>query len=191
VIRAALPTKRPPDFVWNQERRVAGKKARKAPADAQLVLVGGRKPQMRKASARSWTKAKQETFLSELTETCNIARSCDVAGVSQSTVRRKRKSDAAFRAGFLEAVGNAYQRLELVLLERFFNGTEKLVTRKDGSEERMREYSNQLGLALLKMHRDVAGEASSQMAPEQVEELRGRVLKKMLRLQKRLQVEEE
>jgi hypothetical protein len=76
--------------------------------------------------------------------------------------------DAAFRAGWIEAVGTAYQRLELVLLDRAFNGTEKLITRRDGSEERMVEYSNQLGLALLKMHRDTAGEANTQFAPDQI-----------------------
>lgn len=159
----------------------------RAKGKSRLVLVGGKKPQMRKATARSWTRPKQEVFLNELAETCNIARSCEAAGVSTSTIRRKRKSDAAFRAGFVSAVASAYERLELVLLERFFNGTEKVVIRKDGSEERMREYSNQLGLALLKMHRDTAAEASSEMAPEDVEELRERVLDKMLRLQKRLQ----
>ena len=37
------------------------------------------------------------------------------------------------------ALAGAYERFELVLLERFFNGTEKVVVRKDGSEERMRE----------------------------------------------------
>lgn len=168
-----------------------GSRKRKAPEKAPLVLVAGRKPQMRKASARSWTKAKQEAFLSSLAETCNIGLSCEAAGVSTSTIRRRRKSDAAFRAGYVNAVASAYERLELVLLERFFNGTEKIVIRKDGSEERMREYSNQLGLALLKMHRDTAVEGSNEMAPDDVEELRERVLNKMLRLQKRLQSEGE
>jgi len=157
------------------------------PKTKELTLVAGAKPQLRKRTTRDWTKAKAERFLSALAETCNIARSCEAAGVSQTTVRRKRKSDASFRAAFMTALAGAYERLELVLLERSFNGTEKVVFRKDGSEERMREYSNQLGLALLKMHRDTAAEASSDMAPGEVEEMRERVLNKMLRLQKRLQ----
>lgn len=154
---------------------------------SRLVLVGGKKPQMRKASASSFTRAKQEAFLNDLAETCNIALSCEACGVSSSTVDRKRKSDAAFRAGYVAAIAKAYEALELELLHRFFNGTEKAVIRKDGSMDRIREYSNQLGLALLKMHRDTAAEGNSEMAPEQVEELRERVLNKMLRLQKRLQ----
>ena len=156
-------------------------------AKTKMTLVAGARPQLRKRAKRDWTKAKAERFLSALSETCNIARSCEAAGVSASTIRRKRKSDASFRAGFIEALAGAYERLELVLLERFFNGTEKVVFRKDGSEERMREYSNQLGMALLKMHLDTAAEASGDVAAGDAEELRERVLNKMLRLQKRLQ----
>lgn len=58
-----------------------------------------------------------------------------------------------------------------MLLDRAFNGTEKVVKRRDGSEERMLEYSNQLGLTLLKMHRDTALEANSELPPENVDEM--------------------
>ena len=160
-------------------------------AKTEMTLGAGAKPRLCKRAKRDWTKAKAEKFLSALAETCNIARSCEAAGVSPSTIRRKRKGDTSFRAGFMAALAGAYERLELVLLERFFNGTEKVVFRKDGSEERMREYSNQLGLSLLKMHRDTAAEAEAEadgdIAAGEVEELRERVLNKMLRLQKRLQ----
>jgi hypothetical protein len=114
------------------------------------VLIGGRKPQLREPSERNWTKAKEREFLSALAETCNVTRAADQAGVSLAHAYRNRKADAAFRAGWLEAIGVSYQRLELVLLDRAFNGTEKLVKRRDGSEERMLEYSNQLGLTLLR-----------------------------------------
>ena len=69
------------------------------------------------------------------------------AGISFGHAYMLRKKDAAFRAAWLEALGTAYSRLELVLLDRAFNGTEKVIKRKDGSEERMLEYSNQLGLS--------------------------------------------
>ena len=150
-----------------------------------LVLVGGEKPQMRKASGKSITQAKQSEFLSVLAETCNVTRACEGAGVSVTHAYRMRKTDAAFRAGWLEAISIAYQRLELVLLDRAFNGTEKLVKRRDGSEERMTEYSNQLGLTLLKMHRDTVVEAATEFQPDQIEELRERIFKKMQRLKAR------
>ncbi|MDQ3483383.1 MAG: hypothetical protein M3448_08285 [Pseudomonadota bacterium] len=147
-----------------------------------LVLCGARRPKMRQQAKRDWTEAKQRDFLTALAETCNVSRAAQEAGVSVSSAYRRRKTNAAFRAGWLEAIGTAYQRLELVLLDRAFNGTEKLVKRRDGSEERMKEYSNQLGLTLLKMHRDTAVEAAPENEPENIDEIRERVFNKLERL---------
>jgi hypothetical protein len=155
-----------------------------------LNLVGGKKPQMRKAGPRDWTKAKESKFLSVLAETCNVTRAAEEAGVFTSSAYKRRKENAAFRAAWLEAISVAYQRLELVLLDRAFNGTEKVVKRRDGSEERMLEYSNQLGLTLLKMHRDTAVEAATEFQPDQIEELRERLFKKFCRLKKRFNADE-
>ena len=57
--------------------------ARKAEAD-ELKLVGGEKMQLRKASSRDWSKAKQRDFLSVLAETCNVTRAAAEAGISVS-----------------------------------------------------------------------------------------------------------
>jgi hypothetical protein len=150
-----------------------------------LVFVAGDKPQMRKARTRDWTKEKEGKFLSALADTCNVTRATQEAGVSISGAYKRRKENAAFRASWLEAISVAYQRLELVLLDRAFNGTEKIVKRRDGSEERMLEYSNQLGLTLLKMHRDTAVEAAPENEPEDIEEIRERLFNKLERLRKR------
>ena len=167
-------------------RWVAGKRKDKSA----LVLVGGRRPQQRQAKPRDWTVAKEKEFLSVLADTCNVTRAAAEAGVSGSAAYKRRKENAAFRAGWLEAISLAYQRLELVLLDRAFNGTEKVVKRRDGSEERMLEYSNQLGLTLLKMHRDTAVESNSEMAPDQIEELRERLFNKLKRLKQRGQAQD-
>ncbi len=151
----------------------------------EMTLVATKKPQLRKRAKRDWSKAKARQFLSVLSETCNVSEACRQSGVPVSVAYRRRKMDAAFRAGWLEAISAAYQRLELVLLERAFNGTEKLVKRRDGSEERMLEYSNQLGLTLLKMHRDTAVEAAPENAPENIDEIRERLFNKLERLRKR------
>lgn len=147
-----------------------------------LVLIGAAKPKLRKPTKRDWTDAKQRDFLTALAETCNVSRAAEEAGVSVSSAYRRRRTNAEFRAGWLEAIGTAYQRLELVLLNRAFNGTEKLVKRRDGSEERMQEYSNQLGLTLLKMHRDSAIEAAPENAPENIDEIRDKLVHKLERL---------
>lgn len=163
--------------------------ARKQKGKSELVLVAGGKPQMRKATPRDWTKEKEARFLSVLADTCNVTRAAEETGVSTAGAYKRRKENAAFRAGWLDAISVAYQRLELVLLDRAFNGTEKVVKRRDGSEERMLEYSNQLGLQLLKMHRNTATEASSELPPGDVNEMRERLVKKLLRLKQRIEGE--
>ena len=163
---------------------MAGRKKARA-GDPALVLVAGEKPQIRRADARNWTTTKEKEFLSALAETCNIRLAAEIAGVSVGHAYKKRKSDAAFRAGWLEAMSTAYSRLELVLLDRAFNGTEKVITRKDGSEERMLEYSNQLALTLLKMHRDSAVEAEVELSDDHLQEVRERLFNKLQRLRKR------
>jgi hypothetical protein len=60
-----------------------------------------------------------------------------------------------------------------------------VVKRRDGSEERMRDYSNQTPLALLRMHRDTASEAIDEPDGIDVEEVRERLVEKLERLRKR------
>ena len=142
-------------------------------------------PQMKKRAARDWSKAKAGRFLTALSETCNVSEACRKSKVPMTVAYRRRKMDAAFRAAWQEAIAIAYQRLELVLLDRAFNGTEKVVKRRDGSEERMLEYSNQFGLSLLKMHRDTAVAADHDVPAGDMDEIRERLVKKLQRLKKR------
>ena len=152
---------------------------------SKLILVGSDTPKLRKAAARDWSKAKARAFLTVLAETCNVSEACRASGVPMTVAYRRRKSDAAFRAGWLEAIGFAYQRLELVLLSRVFNGTERVIRRRDGSEERMFDYSNQLAMALLKLHRDSAREADADLPPADLDELRARLIARLARLKSR------
>ncbi|MES2119236.1 MAG: hypothetical protein V4513_01500 [Pseudomonadota bacterium] len=125
--------------------------------------------------------------MSVLAETLNVSEAARRAGIAPVTAYRRRQTDAAFRAGWLEAVGEAYRRLELVLLERAFNGTEKTVRRRDGSEETMRHYSDELAFKLLKMHRDTAleSEAEAETPADEMTEIRERLIRKLQRLKRR------
>lgn len=49
----------------------------------------------------------------------------------------------------------------------------------------MKEYSNALGVALLKMHRDTATDAEFEMGPEEIEEVRERLMSKLRRMDER------
>jgi hypothetical protein len=151
----------------------------------ELTLVAAKRPQRRKRAKRDWSKAKAERFLAVLADTCNVSEACRRSGVPMTVAYRRRKMDAAFRAAWLEKIAIGYQRLEAVLLDRAFNGTEKVITKRDGSEERMREYPNQIALQLLKMHRETALEAETEPAPRDVAEIRERLVRKLQRLKKR------
>lgn len=156
-----------------------------------LVAVGGRRPQLRRASTRSWSAAKGRKFLEVLAETLNVSEALRQSKLAMTTVYRRRQMDAGFRAAWGQAIAEAYSRLEFVLLNRAFNGTEKVTRRRDGSEERMREYPNQLALQLLKMHRETALEAEAGMAAEEVEEIRERIIGKLQRLKRRDEEDEQ
>lgn len=156
----------------------------------EMTLVAAKMPQLKKRAKRDWSKAKAAKFLGVLGETCNVSEACRRSGVPMTVVYRRRKMDAGFRAEWVETIGEAYRRLELVLLERAFNGSERVVTRRDGSEERMREYPNAIALKLLQMHRDTAIEANAVHSPEDVDEIRERLVRKLQRLKKRNEEQE-
>ena len=152
-----------------------------------LVPVAGRggKPQMQRTSGRSWTKEKEVRFLMILGRTCNVTRACEAVGMSARGAYKRRGKNAAFRAAWLETIERAYDRLELVLLDRSLNGTEKVIRRHDGSEDRMREFPNRLGLSLLKMHRDTARQSCAPAPAGDEEDVREELVRKLLRLKAR------
>ena len=165
--------------------------AKRRMTEPELRVVGSTKPKVRKPRRNEWTRAKEQTFFTALAETCNVKLAAETAGMSVAGAYWRRKRDAAFRAGWAEAIGAAYQRLELVMLDRALNGTEKIVVRKDGSEERMREYPNQIAMHLLKMHRDSAMQAIEEPDEADVADVRARLVEKLERLRRRFEAEDE
>ena len=165
--------------------------AKRRRTEPELRVVGSTKPKVRRPRRNEWTRTKERTFFTALAETCNVKLAAEIAGMSVAGAYWRRKRDAAFRAGWAEAIGAAYQRLELVMLDRALNGTEKIVVRKDGSEERMREYPNQIAMHLLKMHRDSAMQAIEEPDEADVADVRARLVEKLERLRRRFEAEDE
>jgi hypothetical protein len=157
-----------------------------------MVLESGGRPRLRAADRRSWTKAKESKFLSSLADSCNVKFAARKAGASITAVYERRKANAAVRNAWRSALREGYAKLELMLLERALTGTEKVIERRDGSVERMREYSNSLAIALLRLHRDEVAEtpdepgSASRAGEEEVEEIRGKIALKLDRLNKQL-----
>jgi hypothetical protein len=151
------------------------------------IVEGKVRVKIRRASPSTWTKAKTAMFLATLAETCNVVRAAKAAGVSANYAYRRRKADAAFRAGWAEAVAEGYAKLELVLLDRALNGKIKVVRGPAGGKDaRIREYSDTLALTLLKRHQESAAEADYEPDADEVGEARERIIAKLARLKERV-----
>jgi hypothetical protein len=140
---------------------------------------------MKRPTSKSFVKARQERFLAALASTCNVAAACRSARVSRTTVDRHKKTNAAFRAGWAEAVREAYGRLELMTLERMMNGMVTTRTRADGSVDKTHEYPNAVALQLLRLHQAGAAEAAAEHDPVDMEEVRERLVRRIERLRAR------
>jgi hypothetical protein len=113
--------------------------------------------QIRAVRSDGWTEQRRETFLETLAVTCNVTASIRAAGMKgTSSAWALRKRDAGFAEAWDEAIGIAYERLELVMLERAINGTEKPIVRGGEEVATMKQYSDGVGIRLLQAHRETA-----------------------------------
>ena len=123
------------------------------------------KPKTTKKTQTTKPKRKppwQKKFLAHLALTANVAVSAKQAKIGGSHVYRVRQQDPEFAAAWRDALREAYDHLELVLIERLRDGEEA-----DG--EKKRRYENGTALRLLTLHRDMVmrERGRRQMADEQ------------------------
>lgn len=138
------------------------------------------KAQIRAVRNDGWTDKRREIFLETLAVTCNVTASFRAAGMRSSSVWVLRKRDAGFARAWDEAIAIAYERLELVMLERAINGTDKPIIRGGEEVATMKHYSDGVGVRLLQAHRDTAMRAREREAgfcdpTEAFEELKRRL----------------
>lgn len=76
-----------------------------------------------------------------------------------------------------------------VLLDRAMNGTVKRVP-SGGGEKRIREYPNQLAMALLKRHGETAASIDDMLSEEEADEVRERILLKLSKKRARDEAED-
>ena len=65
-----------------------------------------------------WTKAKRETFLTELAASCNIRRASAVAGMWSTSAYKLRQREPEFARAWQAALAIGYERLEAALIAR-------------------------------------------------------------------------
>ena len=112
-----------------------------------LVLEGGSRKRRIAASYRSWSAAKERSFLIALATCCNVKLAARTAKVSTSSVYVRRTKHASFRAAWDGALATGYAQLELLMLEWVLHGVEKVTIARDGTKTVMREYSDRVALA--------------------------------------------
>ena len=151
----------------------------------ELLLEGRKRVRRIAPSRRSWTKAKERAFISALAESCNVKLAAKTAKVSASAIYVRRSRDASFRRGWDQALATGYAQLEMMMLERALYGVEKTIVLKSGETQVMREYSDRVGLALLRMHRDSAGVADESVDTEDYQEACERIMVRLERLRER------
>src|SRR5690349_3008348 len=95
--------------------------------ESKLVLSAGKNGRQKRAGRpNAWTKKKEQAFLEALADSCNVTLSAAKAGVSPSGAHKRRRSHAAFRAGWDEALAQGYAALEMEMLKRALHGVEKI-----------------------------------------------------------------
>ncbi len=158
--------------------------AKAPPARAGRAPARKRKPKIKR---ESWTVQKKETFLATLAATCNVSASVRSITMSESSVYRLRRTSPEFRAEWKAALREGYARLELAMLERAINGTEKPVFHLGKEVGRVREYPDRTAMTLLSAHRgSVMGEEDDAPRASRPEEVRERILAKLAEMNARL-----
>lgn len=106
-----------------------------------------------KRAASPWTKEKTAIFFRELSILCNVSEALRRAQLTKqsSTVYDRRRTDAAFRARWDEAIVESYALLELEMLERTRFGDDRPEPRTE-VEKRLRQVSTAQAMQLLKLY---------------------------------------
>ena len=105
-----------------------------------------------KPSGKSWNDGTKAQFLEHLAELCSVRAAVAALGMAVSGAYALRQKDTEFAAQWDAALDIGYARLEHELLDRAVNGQPREVMNRSGEVVVLREISNRLGLALLKLH---------------------------------------
>ena len=94
-----------------------------------------------------------DRFFAALATSARVTKSCELAGVSYTEVRRRRAVDPEFEKQFVDAYEDGVQALDDEAVRRAFEGVEKPVFYKGERVDDVKEYSDQLLIFILKGNR--------------------------------------
>ncbi len=143
------------------------------------MVIGADKggPQIRRKTPGCWDHAKREAFLDMLAATANVLEACRAVDMVPAGAYQLRKREPEFRAQWKAALTEAYQQLELTLLDRSINGHERPVFYGGEMVGKIQHYPDGLAIKLLAHHRAVGRTIDSVgPSPEALAEAQARVL---------------
>lgn len=157
-----------------------------------LTLRGRRSPRVRRPDRRAVrsdaTQAElgplpqnwRTAFFDALAECSNVARACDKAGVSTSTVYDLKRRDLGFADRWQTALAEGYDNLEMELLDRLRNG--------EGGELR---YNYAVAVRALQAHRATASKERGRRTTADSLEARASILRKLEQMREQVIAAEE
>mgnify|MGYP003628460064 CR=1 FL=1 len=110
-------------------------------------------------------------FLKNLSTSSHVTSSAKAANVSLSTIYSWRKRDPEFHNQWMQALAAGYELLEMELLDRARNGTERHIFHAGKRVATVREVNDGLGVKLLLAHKQMVAltrAAEDNISPEQV-----------------------
>lgn len=113
---------------------------------------------------------KRTAFLEHLAISSSVKQSAAVAGIPNSTLYLWQRRYPDFAADWLLALAAGYELLEMEMLERARQGTERKVYYQGKVVDTVRDYDNKMALNLLRLHKEAAAlvrAAQAEAAAEQ------------------------
>jgi len=147
------------------------------PAEGMVIGADKGGPQIRRKMPGCWDQAKRDAFLDTLAATANVLEACRAVDMVPAGAYQLRKRDPEFRAQWKAALTEAYQQLELTLLDRSINGHERPVFYGGEMVGKIQHYPDGLAIKLLAHHRAIGRTIDSTgPSPEALAEAQARVL---------------
>jgi hypothetical protein len=111
------------------------------------------RPQIRARHKRALTPKEIDHFLATLAETCNVSLAARETKRSARVFYDLKRRDAGFRAAWMEALREGYDRLDMELVHRARFGTPKDIFYQGRKTGTTRVFNDAAALRLLHLHR--------------------------------------
>ncbi len=95
--------------------------------EVEIAAGSGRRVQAKRERKGSFSAAQRNSFLRHFAATCNVGAAAAAAGVSRSTIYKRRTRDPVFRAAWEAAQAQGYAALEAALVQRALDAANGVV----------------------------------------------------------------